>query len=42
MNLLRKAVAGKKNRIIESDYNLDISYITPRILSMSFPGEGFS
>ena len=40
MNIIRKAVSGKKNRLEEDPYDLDITYITPRIIAMSFPGEG--
>ena len=41
MNWLRQIVSGKRNRFQEGDYNLDITYITPRILAMSFPAQGF-
>ena len=40
MDFLRKKVSGKKIRYQESGYNLDLSYITPRIIAMSLPGEG--
>lgn len=40
MNYLREKVSGNKNRMKEQNYNLDLTYICPRILAMSFPGEG--
>ena len=40
MNILRKLVSGKKNRYLEDGYNLDLTYITPRVIAMSLPGEG--
>lgn len=40
MNFLREKVAGKKKRLIQEGYNLDLTYVTKRIIAMSFPGEG--
>jgi len=40
MEALRMIVSGKKRRLITEEYNLDLSYITPRLIAMSFPGEG--
>ena len=40
MNYLRKIVSGKKNRFQGKGFNLDLTYITPRIIAMSLPGEG--
>ena len=36
-NWLRGVVSKKKKRHIEGGYNLDLSYITPRIIAMGFP-----
>lgn len=40
MNFLRKMVSGKKKRYVDEKYNLDLSYITPRIIAMAFPATG--
>ena len=40
MDLIRTLVSGKKKRLRTEGYDLDLSYITPRIMAMSFPGEG--
>ncbi len=40
MDWLRKIVSGKRNRFKDDTYNLDVTYITPRILAMSFPASG--
>lgn len=39
-NWLRTIVAGAKNRTIEDDYDLDLTYITPRIIAMAYPASG--
>ena len=41
MDWLRKIVSGNRRRFEDSQYNLDITYITNRILAMSFPASGF-
>ena len=40
MDWLRKIVSGKRRRFAEGNYNLDITYITPRVIAMSFPASG--
>lgn len=40
MDFIRTKVSGKKNRYIDGKYNLDLTYITPRIIAMAFPGSG--
>jgi phosphatidylinositol-3,4,5-trisphosphate 3-phosphatase/dual-specificity protein phosphatase PTEN len=41
MNFLREVVGGPKNRYREDGYNLDLTYITGRIIAMAFPASGF-
>ena len=40
MDWLRKIVSGKRNRFQSDNFDLDVTYITPRILGMSFPASG--
>lgn len=40
MNYLRSLVSGKKKRLKEDGYDLDLSYVTQRIIAMSIPAEG--
>ena len=40
MNYFRKLASGKRNRYKQDHYDLDITYITSRILAMSFPAQG--
>lgn len=40
MNVLREKVSGNKKRYLDNNFNLDLSYITPRIIAMAIPGEG--
>lgn len=39
--LIRTIGGGPKNRFKQDGYNLDLTYITPRIIAMSFPSVGF-
>jgi len=41
MDWLRWKVSGKRNRFKDEEYNLDITYITDRVIAMSFPASGF-
>jgi len=37
-NFIRRLSGGPKNRIVEGDYDLDLTYITNNIIAMAFPG----
>jgi len=39
MDFLRALVSGPRSRFVTSEFNLDLSYITPRVVAMSFPAE---
>ena len=39
-NIIREMVSGQKKRYKDDVYNLDLTYICPRIIAMSMPGEG--
>ena len=41
MDYLRTKVSGAKNRFIDDKFNLDLSYITPRLIAMAYPASGF-
>jgi phosphatidylinositol-3,4,5-trisphosphate 3-phosphatase/dual-specificity protein phosphatase PTEN len=41
MDYIRTMVSGKKRRFTDRKYNLDLSYITPRIIAMAYPASGF-
>lgn len=41
MNIFRKLVSGKRQRIKYQKYDLDITYVTSRVCGMSFPASGF-
>lgn len=40
MNYIREIVGGPKNRYKAEGYNLDLTYISSRIIAMAFPGSG--
>ena len=40
MNYLRKLVSGKRRRLQNTNYDLDMTYITSRVIAMSFPASG--
>jgi len=41
MLFFRKLVSNKKIRYKDSEYNLDLSYITKYIIAMALPSTGF-
>ena len=41
INFIRDKVSQDKKRFIDSNFNLDLTYITPWIVAMSFPASGF-
>ena len=40
MDFIRKIVSGKRKRFRNDNYDLDLTYITNRVLAMSFPASG--
>ena len=41
LNLIFPAcAAGKRHRFREGDFDLDLAYITPRLVAMAYPGSG--
>ena len=40
MNYIRTKFSGNKKRFIDEKFNLDLSYITNRIIAMAFPAIG--
>ena len=41
MDLLRETVSRSRKRFVDADFNLDLTYITPQIIAMSYPSTGF-
>jgi hypothetical protein len=41
MDGIRKLVSGKRRRYVEDGQSLDLTYITDRIIAMSYPSSGF-
>ena len=39
-HICRKNVSGNKKRFIESDFDLDLTYITPKVIVHGFPATG--
>ena len=40
MDFLREIVSGPKNRFKKNGYNLDLTYVTDRVIAMAFPASG--
>jgi phosphatidylinositol-3,4,5-trisphosphate 3-phosphatase/dual-specificity protein phosphatase PTEN len=40
MDILRKIVSGKRRRLCNDKFDLDITFITPKVAGMSFPATG--
>jgi len=41
MNWIRKKVSTNKTRLVADGYNLDLTYITNRIIACGFPADGY-
>jgi hypothetical protein len=39
-NLIRTAVSGRRNRYRDGEHDLDLTYITPRLVAMAYPSDG--
>ena len=40
MDFIREMVSQEKIRFIDDKYNLDLTYITPRVIGMAYPADG--
>ena len=40
MESIRKLVSGNRRRFVDDDYSLDLTFITPQIIAMSYPASG--
>lgn len=40
MMFIRELVSQGKTRFVDEDFNLDLTYITPRIIAMAYPADG--
>ena len=38
---IRKLVSGNRRRFVDDAYSLDLTFITPQIIAMSYPSHGF-
>ncbi len=41
-NFVRRLVSKKKRRFEFGGYDLDLTYVTPRVIAMGYPSEGVS
>lgn len=40
MNFFRELVSGPKQRYLENGFNLDLTYVTNRVIAMAYPASG--
>lgn len=41
MNFVRRKISQNKNRLVKGKYDLDLTYITERVIAMGYPAIGF-